>query len=1028
MLTAADGASTKQRRITEPAGREGRPWPISLLRQLSLRRDRPLPFVPDDRFAAFISYRHLPHDRRWALWLHRALEAYAAPRALADRLDGRLRLGRVFRDEEELAASPNLSEVIRAALDRSEWLIVVCSSATPASRWVGAEIEHFLASGRVNRILPLLIDGEPAQSFPAALRAVRPDIAQGEAGMDTLPLAADVRRSGGLLSGWRRRLALMRLVAPLFGLRFDDLRVREDERRARRLLAVLLATITLVGILASLIFVLLQTNADLREQRAISLARLLTSDARLAAEAPSPANGFLDGALLAAARASAVHPLPESDVALLVALERAGSVEGYSHHHGGRAIWGVSFDVAGSRLVTVDQAGGVALVDARAGAPATTGMALSGERLMHVAIDPHGRRVALGATGGRLMLCRVDDGCASRFEVDGHTADVTRVAFSPDGRILASGDRAGRLLLTIFDGPGDAPGTQVAMPGHAAALHALNFDSASRRLASGDQLGRVLLWDLDDGRPPIMRDLGTLGIVVWHLHFNAPGSLLVSGDGGGGVTIWDLGQAAPHPTRHSLLRGTVLTLLIRDRVLFASDAERNFIRGDLGTLPSGVLRLEGHAGDVWSTAVSLDGRRLASVDETGELRLWDMNALAGGSRRLGRHDRHPAHFVPTLAFDPSGRRLASGGRGGEVIFWRLEGQSWLRHSVTLGGSLAEPGSSSPGLLAVVPQPGGVVQLRRSEDGSIERSIPVPPPGLSGLAISPGGMQLAIVDRTGVLTISSLRDNAAMPRTVRHGLGALHQLSLDDGGLRLVAAPGSRQSTDPRSRHLLMFDLKAPGDTVAVHELPGHGARPTATAMSANGALLVSGDEGGGLLLWDMNRNPPGFRMLEGHDRYITAIALAPGARSFATADVDGRVRLWNSHGDAFRFRELAQTSSVWRLAFAPDGNMLASSDLDGRVALWDAREGGILGEFTALHRRQLVALAFDRDGMKLTTVDMNGTLMLWDVDRASWRRRACRLAGRALRPAEMARYVGLDREPDPCASGPDSPGFAGQGG
>src|SRR5262245_45300550 len=87
------------------------------------------------QYDAFISYRHHQADRQWAKWLHRRLETYRTPRALRQR--GVLpRLGRVFRDEDELAASADLGNRIDDALRTSRFLIVICSPRTPESRWV----------------------------------------------------------------------------------------------------------------------------------------------------------------------------------------------------------------------------------------------------------------------------------------------------------------------------------------------------------------------------------------------------------------------------------------------------------------------------------------------------------------------------------------------------------------------------------------------------------------------------------------------------------------------------------------------------------------------------------------------------------------------------------------------------------------------------------------------------------------------------------------------------------------------------
>ena len=66
------------------------------------------------KYKAFISYRHLEPDRTVAVAVHRLLEKYTIPSRL--RRNGERRLGRIFRDEDELPLSASLSESIQTAL------------------------------------------------------------------------------------------------------------------------------------------------------------------------------------------------------------------------------------------------------------------------------------------------------------------------------------------------------------------------------------------------------------------------------------------------------------------------------------------------------------------------------------------------------------------------------------------------------------------------------------------------------------------------------------------------------------------------------------------------------------------------------------------------------------------------------------------------------------------------------------------------------------------------------------------------
>src|SRR5262245_23438122 len=117
-------------------------------------------------YSAFISYRHVDPDRKIAQWLHTVLERYRVPAKLVRDRGVAPRLNRVFRDEEELAASSDLNREIETALHASQFLIVVCSPRTPASAWVSKEVLRFREWKRDDHILALLIEGEPREAFP----------------------------------------------------------------------------------------------------------------------------------------------------------------------------------------------------------------------------------------------------------------------------------------------------------------------------------------------------------------------------------------------------------------------------------------------------------------------------------------------------------------------------------------------------------------------------------------------------------------------------------------------------------------------------------------------------------------------------------------------------------------------------------------------------------------------------------------------------------------------------------------------
>lgn len=202
------------------------------------------------RYAAFISYRHLPRDRRWVLRIMELLETYRTPAALRQQ-NYPARIGHLFRDEDEIPASSDLSDQIKEALAKSDNLIVICSPETPASKWVRREIELFQELGKGERIFPLLIAGEPGESFPPELLRRRV-VDTGKKGKPVVrweeaePTAADVRPRPDEKAAKTERRAVLRLAAALLGCRFDDLARRDEERRAQQLRKIAAACIGLV--------------------------------------------------------------------------------------------------------------------------------------------------------------------------------------------------------------------------------------------------------------------------------------------------------------------------------------------------------------------------------------------------------------------------------------------------------------------------------------------------------------------------------------------------------------------------------------------------------------------------------------------------------------------------------------------------------------------------------------------------------------------------------------------------------------
>ena len=208
-------------------------------------------------YRAFLSYSH--RDKSWCEWLHKSLKSFVVDDDLVGRatLFGPVprNLRPIFRDRTDFSAGFSLQEQSRQALRNSLFLIVIASPNSANSPYVSEEIEEFRKLGGSERILVLIVSGEPAEAFSPALRQNSID-----------PIAADARDIGD-----GKSVAFLKIVSALIGVQFDDLRKREAiaYRKRTTLRTATIGLLAVLGLVAGVLFLeLRRTEENLHESQA----------------------------------------------------------------------------------------------------------------------------------------------------------------------------------------------------------------------------------------------------------------------------------------------------------------------------------------------------------------------------------------------------------------------------------------------------------------------------------------------------------------------------------------------------------------------------------------------------------------------------------------------------------------------------------------------------------------------------------------------------------------------------------------
>ncbi len=562
-----------------------------------------------------------------------------------------------------------------------------------------------------------------------------------------------------------------------------------------------------------------------------------------------------------------------------------------AHDDEGRWIEGVP----GSRaIVTAGYEGRVLWWDRGAAAPRVLA-ALEG-RAHAARPSPDGALVAVGGDAGVLRI--LDARGAVVAAPAGLPGDVGMLAWSPDGQQLAAGDDLGGVLRWRRGG-GDG-GAGVRLDGPRAEIESMAWSPDGRALVTGGDDGTVWRWESASARGALIATLESQVNAVW-----TDGDTIQALEEAGRLHAWRLVDGAPRPER------VVATGITAKTGVFTRDGAQLVIGGADGRVVrvrDGDVELVGtHGAQVRAVAVAGDGDLLATGADDASLRVWDRRG--GRTLVLSGHTQR----VRELAFVGDGEELLSIDSAGEARRWEL-------------GAM----------------PASVFVGHRD---AVER-----------LAVSSAGDELVSADAGGQLWAWRL-DGGGGARLGEHG-GRV------TGLVASPAADGIARAVSAGSAGDVVFWVGA----APVRRRAG--AAVLDLAGSADGAVIAAATEAGPIELFAGDGTP--LRVLDGHRGGTEAVAVSADGALLVSGGQDRMVRVWSLAAAERPPLELGPADDdVRHVRFTPDGATLVTAGDDGKVRAWTVRGGAVepsTARLLADHRSAVVALDVDASGTTVVSV------------------------------------------------------------